>query len=300
MTRWFALAAIVLLSCQTSPQAGSSPSSANGAETFVPSGTSLPWLQASLTSDPTDEDSYVPAIAPAGGLYLRPSTSSIVLHPPAAPQGPRRVGIQVGHWKTDEVPSDLHKLAAQIGARWEDVAEVDVNLDIANRVAALLQRGGIVVDLLPTTIPAGYVADVFVALHADSDGVGELRGFKLAHGPLRGPFEDRLVSDLRDAYATGVGLPYDGGHISVNMRYYYAFNWLRFQHTTSAHTPAAIIEMGYISSDDDRAVLTEQPDRVATAIANGILRFLNETPRAQIFKDDIVVPTPTGPAPTPP
>ena len=173
--------------------------------------------------------------------------------------------------------------------------ELDVNLDIAGRVAALLRRQGIVVDLLPATVPPGYVADAFLALHADSDGVGELSGFKLAHGPDRGALEDRLVGDIHDAYAKATGMDDDARHVGVNMTYYYPFNWGRFQHATSAHTPAAILEMGYISSDDDRALLTEQPDRVAAAIADGLVRFLSETPRDRIFHDDLVIPLPSSP-----
>ena len=267
---------------------------------FVPAGEPLPVLQAQMTSDPGDEDTYIPALSPAGGSYLRHSTNAIVMRVPPPPQGARRVGIQVGHWKTDEVPDDLHKLAVQTGAIWEGVREVDVNLDIGQRVATLLRAKGITVDLLPTTVPAGYVADAFLALHADSDGVGELSGFKLADGPLRGPFEDRLVQDVRAAYDNALGMPYDAEHVGVDMHFYYAFNYLRFQHTTSPFTPAAILEMGYLSSDDDRAILTGQPDRVAAAISSGLMRFLNDTPRAQIFQKDLVVPIPSAPAPTPP
>jgi N-acetylmuramoyl-L-alanine amidase len=287
-------AALVVVACQAGPlvappafQASTDPDL-----TFVPAGAPLPVLQSALTSDPNDDDTQKPAVSPAGGSYLRHSTNSIVLRIPTPPQGPRRVGIQVGHWNTDDVPPELHKLIGANGAIWGDVAEVDVNMNIAKRVTALLTKQGVVVDLLPTTVPEGYVADAFVALHTDSDGVGELSGFKLAHGKLRGPFEDRLLSDLQDAYAKGTAMDYDGTHVGVDMRYYYAFNWGRFQHATSAHTPAAILEMGYISSDDDRRLLTAEPDRIASAIASGVLRFLAETPRAQIFQKDIVVPLP--------
>ncbi|HYK97703.1 MAG TPA: N-acetylmuramoyl-L-alanine amidase [Candidatus Acidoferrales bacterium] len=266
----------------------------------VPAGAPLPVLQSDLTSDPTDDDSFKPAISPAGGSFIRRSTNSIVLRVPKPPQGPRRVGIQVGHWKTDQVPPELYKLVGATGAIWNDVREVDINMDIANRVSAILTKAGVVVDLLPTTVPEGYVADAFLALHTDSDGIGELSGFKMADGPLRGPFEDRLLKDVRDAYAKATGMDYDAAHVGVDMRYYYAFNWARFLHATSAHTPAAILEMGYVSSDDDRAILTQQPDSVAAAIASGLLKFLADTPRAQIFHDDIVVPLPKAtPASTP-
>ncbi|TMB76104.1 MAG: N-acetylmuramoyl-L-alanine amidase [Chloroflexi bacterium] len=287
----------VLVACQGAIPIPAQGSPLNPDETFIPAGAPLPVLQSSLTSDPTDDDSFKPAIAPPGGVILRHSTNTILLRAPSPPLGARRVGIQVGHWKIDEVPAEQDKLRAQTGAIWEDVHEVDVNLDVAQKVAALLRRQGVTVDLLPATIPPGYVADAFLALHADSDGVGELSGFKLAHGPLRGPFEDRLLADVKDAYGKASGLSYDGAHISVDMTYYYPFNWGRFQHATSAHTPAAILEMGYLSSDDDRPILTDEQDKLASGIADGLLRFLADTPRAQIFKDDIVVKLP-APAPS--
>lgn len=296
----FVVAVLSVVACQAAPLVGAPAFQATSDPdlTFVPAGAPLPVLQSDLTSDPDDDDTQKPAISPTGGSFLRRSTNTIVLRAPTPPQGPRRVGIQIGHWQTDDVPSELQKLIGANGATWDDVHEVDVNMEIGTRVAALLTKQGVIVDLLPTTVPEGYVADVFLALHADSDGVGELSGFKLAHGPLRGPFEDRLVSDLEEAYAKGTGMDYDATRVGVDMRYYYAFNWGRFLHAASAHTPAAILEMGYLSSDDDRRLLTTAPDRIAAAIASGLLRFLADTPRSQIFAADIVVPLPP-PTPVP-
>ena len=294
-----AVVVAILVGCQGSvPTILRATATIDPDETFVPAGAPLPVLQSSLTSDPTDDDSFVPAMAPPGGAILRHSPNAIVLRVPAPPQGPRRVGIQVGHWQTEDVPPELAKLIPQTGATWDGASELDVNLDVARRVAAALILHGVVVDLLPATVPTGYVADAFLALHVDSDGVGELSGYKLAHGPTRGPFEDRLVTDIRDAYGKATGMRYDGDHIGLNMLYYYAFNWSRFQHATSAHTPAAILEMGYLSSDDDRTMLTDHPDRLAGAIVDGLLRFLNDTPRSQIFHDDLVIPLPPPPLPS--
>ena len=292
------LALGLLVGCQAGAPAIPAPAAATPSLDpdllLIPAGAPLPVLQSLLTSDPNDEGSFKAAIAPFGGVVLHKSTNTIVLKAPKPPVGPRRVGIQVGHWKIGELPTELAKLRGAIGARWDDVQEVDINLDIARRVAALLTLKGIVVDILPATVPEGYVADAFLALHTDTDGVGELSGFKLAHGPLRGPFEDRLVTAIREAYGKATGLGYDGKHITVDMTYYYPFNWGRFLHVTSAHTPAAILEMGYLSSDDDRALLTAHADDAAKAIADGLLAFLSATPRAEIFRDDLVVQLPAA------
>jgi hypothetical protein len=57
--------------------------------------------------------------------------------------------------------------------------------------------------------------------------------------------------------------------------------------------------MGYVSSDDDRALMTDRADVVATSIADGIVKFLNDTARSQIFGQDLVVPAfPSRPRPT--
>ena len=74
------------------------------------------------------------------------------------------------------------------------------------------------------------------------------------------------------------------------MRGYFAFNWSRYQHALAAHTPAVILEMGYLSNDDDRALMLNKPDVLASAIADGVLKFLNDTPRSKIFGQDLVVP----------
>ena len=211
---------------------------------------------------------------------------------PVVPEGPRRVGLQVGHWKTDEVPPELRRLEAQTGTSGGGVAEWQLNLDIANRVAALLSARGYAVDVIPTLVPAHYLADVFVSLHADGDPAGTTRGFKAAHGSRRGPHEDRLVRTLVEEYGKATGLPQDG-RVTRNMLGYYAFSWTRFQWSAAPHTPAAILEMGFMTSAADRAVLRQRPAGVAEGGATGLLRFLDEVPQSAIFGEDLIVqPTP--------
>src|SRR6266542_4268454 len=266
-------------------------------------GAPLPMLQ---DIDPEDLDPArdipgVPpvALAPPGGAIVQ--SNGIRIPKPAMPMGPRRIGIQVGHWMTDQVPAELGmRITFQTGASWDGVDEVDVNMDVAERVKAQLTARGYIVDILPTTVPVGYIADVFVALHADSDGTGEKSGFKIAHGSRRGPYEDKLVSLLRDEYSKATGLDWDALGISRNMLAYFAFNWGRYQHAAAPHTPAAILEMGFLSNDYDRELMVDKADGVATAIVNGVQRFLDEVPRSKIFGEDLVVPQQRGfPSPSP-
>jgi hypothetical protein len=273
-----------------------------GGGVAVKAGAPLPMLQ---DIDPEDLDPArdvpgVPpqAMAPPGGAVIQ--SNGIRIPKPAMPTGPRRIGIQVGHWMTDQVPAELGtRIVFQTGTTWAGVDEVDVNMDIAQRMKAQLTARGYVVDILPTTIPPGYLADVFVALHADGDETGEKSGFKIAHGSRRGPYEDKLVSELRDDYAKLTGLDWDATGISRNMTNYFAFNWGRYQHSASAHTPAAIVEMGFLSNGHDRDLMVNKADGVATAIVNGIQRFLDDVPRSKIFGADLVVPPQRGGFPSP-
>ncbi len=209
---------------------------------------------------------------------------------PDLPSGPRRVGIQAGHWKTEEAPPALGRILTQTGTNWEGLSEWELNLDIAERVAALLREKGLAVDVLPTTVPPGYLADAFVALHADGDGTGEKSGYKIAHSNRRTPFEDRLVADLRDEYQAATRLDFDAAGITRDMTGYYAFAWSRVRYAAAPHTPSAILEMGFLSNDRDRALMTARADEVAGGIANGILRFLDESPRAALFGQDLLMP----------
>ena len=271
---------------------------------FVPAGAPL----GQIGFDPDDPSDPWSAAAPPGGVIVQtpgPTTGPNgtgtlrIPIPKNVPTGPRRVAIQAGHWKSDEAPDELRRLIPQTGAEWEGVTEVEINLDIAQRVGVILNSKGIAVDILPTTIPVGYVADAFVALHADSDGVGVNSGYKMAHGARRGPYEDALLNDIKDAYGAATRMDYDPTHITSQMRGYYPFSWSRFQHAVAAHTPAVILEMGYVSSDDDRALMLDRADLVANSIADGILKFLKDTPRSQVFGQDLVVPAfPSRPRPT--
>jgi N-acetylmuramoyl-L-alanine amidase len=260
-----------------------------------------PDVSATQTADPLV---YIDTLlGPVGAVTILPGNSGdppgyVRISPPRVPDGPRRVGIQVGHWMTDNVPPELTRLETQTGASWDGINEVDVNLDIAQRVAALLQSKGLAVDVLPTTVPAGYVADAVVALHADSDGVGDVSGFKMAHGRRRSLYEDQLLNDVQAEYAAATGLDYDGSRITTSMTNYYLFAWNRFRSSTSPFTPSVILEMGYLSNDGDRALMINKADVVATGIANGILRFLGEVPSTAIFGKDLVLP-PTRAFPIP-
>lgn len=217
-----------------------------------------------------------PATSVLAAFYARAAPVAHARHP-APESGPRRVGIQAGHWLTDEVPDELARLRPLGGAVYGDVTESAYVLDVARRVSTLLRARGYVVDLLPATVPERYRADVFVSLHADGDETGTARGFKVAHGFERGLHEDLLVDILAEEYGKATHLPIDT-NVTEEMTRYYAFRYWRFKHSVAELTPAAIIELGFITSAADRALLTRQRDVVAGSIANAVTRFLSEVP----------------------
>ncbi|HUQ41005.1 MAG TPA: N-acetylmuramoyl-L-alanine amidase [Candidatus Limnocylindrales bacterium] len=258
----------------------------------VPAGGPLPLAVDPDADEPPELDLSAPpvALAPPGGAIIQQGVVRIP-KPKIDPKEPRRVGIQVGHWQTNDVPKEYGtRIIAQTGTSWAGYDEVDVTMEIAERMATLLTAQGIKVDILPTTVPEGYLADVFIALHCDGDGVGELSGFKMAHGSRRGPYEDKLLSAVKDTYAKATGMDYDSQHITRNMSNYYAFSWSRYQHAASPFTPATIIELGFLSNDDDRRLLVNKPDVIATGVVNGILAFLDANPRSKIFGEDLLIP----------
>ncbi|MBI2756883.1 MAG: N-acetylmuramoyl-L-alanine amidase [Chloroflexi bacterium] len=193
------------------------------------------------------------------------------------PPGPVRVGLQAGHWLTDQVPPELSRL--QGGSSGGGYQEWEVNLQIARYAASLLEEQGIIVDVLPTTVPERYRAQVFVSIHADGDTAGQLSGFKVARPGFSSlpEVDDRLVESLNSSYGRATGLARDDEHISVRMRYYYAFNSRRYCSAVAPGVPQAIIEAGFLTSSADRRLLIGTPAVAARGIADGILAFLADS-----------------------
>lgn len=257
----------------------------------VAAGGPLPLAVEEEPGDPPDLDLNAPpvAIAPPGGAIVQQGVVRIP-RPKIEFGGQRRVGIQVGHWQTDDVPKEYGtRIQAQTGTSWAGITEVETTMAIAQRMATILRAQGVLVDILPTTIPEGYLADVFIALHCDGDGVGELSGFKMAVGSRRGPYDAKLMQAVKDVYGKATGLQYDAAHVTRAMTNYYSFSWSRYQHAASPFTPATIIELGFLSNEDDRDLLVNHADTIASALTNGILQFLDSNPRSKMFGDDLLI-----------
>lgn len=179
---------------------------------------------------------------------------------PAVP----RIGVVAGHWGFDQ------------GASCPDgLDEVDVNLDVAQRVVQSLRALGYQVDLLEeydSRLP-GYLANALVSIHADScerfpDATPPPTGFKVASvvDSVVPEEEQRLVACLREEYGARTGLVTHDNSITGHMTRYHTF------YEIDGRTPGAIIETGFLWLDRD--LLTQRPDLVAQGIVDGIVCFI--------------------------
>src|SRR3989338_8279735 len=146
------------------------------------------------------------------------------------PDGPPKVGLQVGHWKNSELPEELERLRGNSGSSGGGKAEWEVNLAIAKSTAEILKGKRIIVEVLPATIPPQFWADVFVAIHADGSTDSTKSGFKAANPRRdytgRAP---KLLELIEGEYELSTGFQKDP-NVTRNMRGYYAFAWWRYQH----------------------------------------------------------------------
>ena len=198
-----------------------------------------------------------------------------------APDGPVRIALQVGHWRTDEAPRELSGLRRN-GANWNGLAEWEVNLEIARHAGAMLEELGYLVDILPAVVPPDYRAHLFIAIHADASNDRGATGYRVA-APSRDATgrASRIVDLLNRTYGQVTGikrLP----TVTRRMRNYYAFNFRRYEHALHPMTIAVIIETGFLTNAADREVIVAQPELAARGIVEAIAAFPITPPPARV------------------
>jgi N-acetylmuramoyl-L-alanine amidase len=196
--------------------------------------------------------------------YLR---SAAPQQPPVTRPGPLRakalVVIDAGHGGHD--PGTI-----SAGGLYEK----GINLEVATRVAGLLQQRG--VSIIMTRQDDRYIeleeradianrrsADLFVSIHSDSNPNRSLQGFTVYVARAASSEAHRVAGEINQAMAaTGAeshGIREADYKVLVN---------------TSG--PAVLVELGYLSNTQDAARLRDgaYQNRLAQAIANGILAYL--------------------------
>ncbi len=186
-----------------------------------------------------------------------------------------RVALQIGHWKNNELPDELDSLrGSSLGSHGGGVTEPEAMLVIAEKTAELLEPYDVEIELLPATIPPNYTADAFVALHADGSENRAAHGFSVSRsGYSLTPASQELSGVINAEYQAATGLV-RSGRITRAMRYYYGFNWLKYEHSIHPQTPAAILETAFLTNAADQDFLINQADIVAEGVANSIITFL--------------------------
>lgn len=188
--------------------------------------------------------------------------------------GPPKVGLQVGHWKNNELPDELERLRGNTGATGGGKKEWEVNMKIAELTAQLLKDKGVVVDILPSTVPEKYLADAFIAIHADGSLDTGKSGFKAA--TPRRDFSGKgksLLSFVESEYQKSTEIPLDP-NVTRNMRGYYAFAWWRYENAVHPMTTSVILETGFLTSPEDRKIIVGSPEKSADGLATGIIEYL--------------------------
>jgi N-acetylmuramoyl-L-alanine amidase len=229
----------------------------------------------------------VPRLVPSSatgvlGLFsdeVRVLRHSVLRRAANAIKGPVRIGLQVGHLGAADQPEELATLRTSTGGHWDGVDEVTVNLAVVEALAERLTAMGFEVEVLTATVPVAYRADALISVHADANPDTARRGYKSAHTrPARNALEPLLKLAIDRSVFLATELPDDDRNVSGNMLHYYAFNHRRFSHSAAARTPALLVELGYLSNEQDMELLRD-PELFADAIARGIVTFLDEIGR---------------------
>jgi N-acetylmuramoyl-L-alanine amidase len=186
--------------------------------------------------------------------------------------GKLKIGVVAGH-------SGPHPDTGYIdpGSTCPDgLTELEVNQQVAELVVRSLEAAGLQVDLLDEWDERlyGYRAVALVSIHADSClPINELAtGYKVT-AAVDTVVEDkaqRLVACMVDRYGRATGLTFHPGSITRDMTEYHTFNEVHSQ------TPAVIIETGFLYLDRD--LLTQNPEKVAHGIVEGLLCYVNNEP----------------------
>lgn len=182
------------------------------------------------------------------------------------------IGIVAGHSGVDP---DLG--IVDPGAVCDDgLTELEVNQAVAERVVRGLEAAGLNPVLLEEFDErlVGYRAVALVSIHADSclPINDQATGYKVS-AALDTAVPDRaqrLVACLADRYGRTTDLIYRPNSITRDMTEYHTF------YEVHSQTPAAIIETGFLYLD--RNLLTQEPEKAAQGIVEGILCYVNNEP----------------------
>lgn len=160
------------------------------------------------------------------------------------------------------------------GAIRSGINEKDINLDIAKRVQAILSSRGISANITRnkdefvslqdrTIFSANICPDIFVSIHVNSSSKQEISGVETHY------YHQESLDLAQTVHASMVS------NIKTKDRGLFKSKFYVINHTS---IPAILVEVGFLSNDEERAkLITEgRKQQTATAIADGIIDYLNK------------------------
>lgn len=217
---------------------------------------------------PIDKDSLVNTYLGADGKALKISVKApkkqIAPITPIIkkPSGIKRVVIDAGHGGTD------------CGAIRNGINEKDITLDVSKRVEALLKKQGYQVTMTRTndiyvsladrvSISETNAPDIFVSIHVNSSTKPEITGIETHYYHQESL---NLAQTVHSSLAS---------KIQSNNRGLFKSKFYVINHTTA---PAILIEIGFISNDNERAQLVSEKRKqdTAKAIVEGINNYFKQ------------------------
>ncbi len=190
------------------------------------------------------------------------ATKGAVTVPVIIPPGKRRVVIDAGHGGTDH------------GAIRDDTSEKDITLDVSQKVEDMLKKQGYAV--LMTRPVDSFVSladrvamaekfnpDIFVSIHVNSSVRPEITGIETHYYHQESL---NLAQTVHSSLASAI----DSKNRGLFKSKFYVIN-----HTTS---PAILVEIGFISNDNERAQLVSEKRKQATAkaIVEGVNNYFKQ------------------------
>lgn len=172
-----------------------------------------------------------------------------------------RIGIVIGHRAYNE--------GFTCGG---ELTELAVNTEVATYLQQKLLKEGYEVVMLDEFDLAlsGFEANALISIHTDTcDYINDTAtGFKVAAAMAqRDQAEaERLAACIADRYAQVTKMQYHYQSVTNDMSYLHAFSEI------NPHTPAAVIELGYLNLDQQ--ILKNNPEELAEGVFQGIQCFM--------------------------
>ncbi|MDD5679012.1 MAG: N-acetylmuramoyl-L-alanine amidase [Kiritimatiellae bacterium] len=213
-------------------------------------------------------------------------------------EGHRVIVLDPGHGGEDKGANNMRR----------GIQEKQITLELANAVRDLLRHYDIDVRLtrkqdnnMELDERCRYAtlvrADVFVSIHLNAAANSESSGIETFILPPAGyPITSGATVNARDR-SVYPGNRHDGANMALGymlqkslLKYTRAedrgIRRSRFQVIKNAPCPAALVECGFISNRKEREKLMDQKyrDRIAKALAEGIIAYLNTVKRARNMK----------------